>query len=347
MDAHLTSGHPGWFVPPDARNQGTLAELLRLQHGVVHRVQLAEHGITDEQLSWCVESGRWQRIHRGVVATFTGPLTYDAWVWAAIVRAGPGAVASHHTAAYLDGVADDPGPVVHITVPADRRVRGRIEGVRIHYAHRLGRTRHPTRFPPRTRPEETVLDIVDTIRRARDVETWVTRLCQRRVSTPERLAAALGLRKKIKWRPMLESMLSDVADGAESPLELRHMRRVERGHGLPVGTRQRRVAGGRVIWVDVDHDEFALRIELDGRVGHVEDGRFRDRRRDNVATVDGRATLRYGHADIFGGPCAVAAEQARVLAMRGWRGRARPCGPDCSLPMIMNTLPGDSTAKCS
>lgn len=45
--------------------------------------------------------------------------------------------------------------------------------------------------------------------------------------------------------------------------------------------------------------------------------------------VDGHATLRYGHADVFHRPCAVAEEQARVLTARGWTGRPRSCGPGC------------------
>ncbi|WP_343074376.1 type IV toxin-antitoxin system AbiEi family antitoxin domain-containing protein [Phytoactinopolyspora limicola] len=304
-------------------------ELLAGQRGVIERRQAMDLGLSTRQIDRLVTSGRWRRVHRGVYATFTGPLSDEATLWAAILRAGRGAVASHQTAAFLDGVCDDPDDVIHVTVPAGRHIRGRIDGVRVHYAHRLARTRHPTRIPPRTRVEETVLDLVDVALLPREVETWVMRACQRRRTTAERLAAALGLRAKIRWRPMLESMLADVDQGAESPLELRHLRRVERAHGLPAGRRQQRVAGRRVIWVDVDHDEYMLRIELDGRLGHVEDGQFRDRRRDNVATVDGVATLRYGHADVFGDPCGVAAEQARVLAARGWRGRPRACGSDC------------------
>lgn len=135
---------------------------------------------------------------------------------------------------------------------------------------------------------------------------------------------------------MLESMLSDVTDGAQSPLELRHLRAVERAHGLPRGQRQRRVSGGRVVWVDVDYDRYTLRVELDGRIGHVGEGRFRDRHRDNRATAHGWATLRHGHADLFCDPCAVAAEQGRVLEDRGWKGQPRACGPRCGAPMIIN-----------
>ncbi|WP_158602807.1 hypothetical protein [Jiangella rhizosphaerae] len=291
------------------------------QHGVIGLEQAVAGGLTQRRIGWLVRSGRWQRVHARVYATFTGPLSYEAVVWAAILRAGRGAVASHRTAAYLDGLCDDPGPVVHVTLPADRHVRSRIAGVRVHYAHRLDRTRHPARNPPRTRTEETVLDLVDVTRRPQEVEAWVTSACQRRLTTPDRLADALGLRKKIRWRAMLESMLSDVSEGAQSPLELRHLRAVERAHALPRGHRQRRVAGDRVIWVDVDYDRYALRVELDGRVGHADEGRFRDRRRDNRATAHGYATLRYGHADLFGDPCGVAAEQGRVLSDEG--------GPEC------------------
>ncbi|NED99502.1 hypothetical protein G1H10_04910 [Phytoactinopolyspora halotolerans] len=307
-----------------------MEELLGVQHGVLTRAQALACGITPDQLRWLAASGRWRRVHAGVYSAFTGPMPFEAQVWAAILRAGRGAVASHRTAAYLDGLCDDPGSAIHVTVPADRHICAPIEGVRVHYAHRLGRTRHPTRLPPRTRIEETVLDLVDDTHDASEVETWVVGACQRRRTTPERIAAALALRKKIRWRPMLESMLVDVAIGAESPLELRHLRRVERAHGLPSGARQRRVSGSRVIWIDVDYDEYRLRVELDGRVGHVGEGQFRDRRRDNRTTVDGRATLRYGHADVFGDPCGVAAEQARVLRDRGWPGGLRPCGSSCT-----------------
>ncbi|WP_116952916.1 type IV toxin-antitoxin system AbiEi family antitoxin domain-containing protein [Jiangella endophytica] len=313
-----------------------LDDLLAVQHGVLSRAQALAAGYTVDRIKWLIGSGRWQRVHAHTYATFTGPLTFAAQVWAAVVRAGRGAVASHRTAAYLDGLCDDPGPLIHVTLPADRYVGGKVDGVRVHYAYRLARSRHPAATLPRTRLEETVLDLVDVAPHPREAETWVTAACQRRLSTPERLADALGRRKKIRWRPMVEAMLVDVADGAQSPLELRHLRRVERAHGLPTGCRQRRVAGQRVIWIDVDYERYRLRVELDGRVGHTGEGRFRDHQRDNRATVDGYATLRYGHSAVFADPCGVAVEQARVLASRGWIGAVRSCGTECRAPMIIN-----------
>lgn len=143
-------------------------------------------------------------------------------------------------------------------------------------------------------------------------------------------------RKKISWRPLVDALLLDVAEGAQSTLELQHLRRVERAHGLPSGQRQRRRAGARVVWIDVDYDEYDLRIELDGRLGHEGDGRFRDRQRDNRGVVEQTWTLRYGHAELFDDPCAVAAEQACVLYDRGWRGRPTPCGPGCVTPKLFD-----------
>jgi hypothetical protein len=58
-------------------------------------------------------------------------------------------------------------------------------------------------------------------------------------------------------------------------------------------------------------------VELDGRVGHVEDGASRNRRRDNISTVLGRVTLRYGWVDTVHDSCGTAAEVAQVLRGRG------------------------------
>jgi hypothetical protein len=176
-----------------------------------------------------------------------------------------------------------------------------------------------------------VLDLVDTSMSARAAVGWVVAAVQKRLTTTERLAGSMARRKKIRWRAMVEAMLLDVEAGAQSMLEVQHLRKVERAHGLPTGSRQRRVAGSRVIWIDVDHEEFATRIELDGRLGHEGDGAFRDRRRDNRGALAGCWTLRYGHAEVFGTPCDVAAEEAIVLQDRGWTGDPRPCSADCTI----------------
>ena len=91
------------------------------------------------------------------------------------------------------------------------------------------------REPPRTRLEETVLDLVDTAVSPRKAVDWIATAIRKRMTTPDRLASALAAPKKFSWRRLAESMLLNVADGAESPLELEHLYKVERAHGLPRG----------------------------------------------------------------------------------------------------------------
>jgi len=99
---------------------------------------------------------------------------------------------------------------------------------------------------------------------------------------------------------------------------------VERAHELPRGSRQAR-SGDRRHLRDVEYKEYGVVVELDGRIGHTGMGRFRDMWRDNSATVEDRVTLRYGAADLYGRPCAIAGQVASVLARRGWRGCPSRC----------------------
>ncbi len=93
--------------------------LLGAQCGIVDRGQAKRAGFSDRQIWHRLRSGRWQRVHEGVYATFTGPLSPDARLWAALRRAGDGAMLSHETAAEVHGLIDKPASkTIHITVPA-------------------------------------------------------------------------------------------------------------------------------------------------------------------------------------------------------------------------------------
>lgn len=142
------------------------------QEGLLTRQQALRTGWTDDAIRAQMDAGRWQRLHRAVYATYTGPIAWRAQVIAALLAAGPGAVASHETAAVLQGLREPaPDEPVHVTVPAHRRVQP-ARGVTIHYAHRLAWSRHPAAWPPRTRVEETVLDLVDVATSPQEVESW-------------------------------------------------------------------------------------------------------------------------------------------------------------------------------
>src|SRR5437879_1806208 len=90
------------------------------------------------------------------------------------------------------------------------------------------------------------------------------------------------------------------------------------------GARIRRGPGGRRGRRDRVYEPFGLVIELDGRLAHQPEERWRDKTRDNAAAADGKQTLRYGWSQVKWAPCETAAEVARVLRRRGWGGQPRP-----------------------
>jgi hypothetical protein len=313
----------------ETRVTPVLRDQIARQHGVVSRQQIIEAGLTDDCIRSQLRAGRWQRAHRGVYVAHNGPVERATSIWAAILYAGSGAAASHHTAAELWRMTDRVDPTIHITIPADRRVR-RQSGLWIHRSTLLvGRT-HPNRSPPRIRLEDTVLDLIDTCDRLDSVIDWVTRAVQRRCTSVQRLAASACARPEIRWRRALAALLDDVGSGAQSPLEVAYVRKVERPHLLPTSVRNcHPETGTRSQWTDAAYADFRLIVELDGRLGHDGFERFRDHQRDNISTVSGYQTLRYGWFDVDQNSCRIAAEVATVLRARGWSGALSTCGDAC------------------
>ncbi len=306
--------------------QETAAE----QGGIISRRQAIECGVSPGAIAWLVEDGRWRVVHRGVYAVFTGDPSRAAVLWAAVHRAGEGAALSHQTSAELWGLLDQRNRLIHVTVPSERRV-GPICGVVLHRSGRITEATHPSQRPPRTRIEETVLDLVDQATTFEAAFGYICASVQRGLTTPDRIASFMGLRKKLRWRRMLIPALADIRHGVHSWLEYRYLHDVERAHGLPTAIRQARVMlGRRSGYLDNLYAEFGVCVELDGRSAHPDDKRWLDIRRDNAAAVTGTITLRYGWDDVISRPCEVAAQIAAVLTARGWTGSLRPCGPACS-----------------
>lgn len=74
---------------------------------------------------------------------------------------------------------------------------------------------------------------------------------------------------------------------------------------------------------------YGLVVELDGRQAHPAERRVQYRSRDNDATAGGGSTLRYDWDDVTRRACRTAAQVARSLASRGWKGQPRPCSAAC------------------
>jgi hypothetical protein len=308
----------------------TLRNLARYQFGVVSRSQALRSGLTEDMIKFRVRSDRWRQIHPGVYATFTGTPGRGAQMWAAVLSLGRGAVLSHETAAELHGLIDKPASLIHVTVPRQRHLVA-VSGISIHRSARAVEAVLVHSNPPRTKVEETVLDLTQTAPTFDDVCGWVTRAFARELTDETRLRAAMGRRPKLRWRADLGELIAAAAGGDHSVLEYRYDRDVERAHGLPEARRQVPFTGpgGHTGRRDRVYEDYALVIELDGRLAHPVESQWKDRARDNAAAVDGKQTLRYSWTQVRRAPCEIAVEVATVLRKQGWPGRPRPCSPGC------------------
>jgi hypothetical protein len=326
------------------------ARLLDFQHGVIARWQLPAVSLSPSAVDARLRRGRWQPLYRGVYAAYTGPPPRESVLWAGLLRGGPGAVLSHHTAAELDGLTDRPSRVIDVTVGHDRQVSlsgaerlGPAPRIVFHRTRQLDAIRHPVRTPPRTRVEETILDLTQRSSSFDDVLSWLCKGCGRRLVTPQLIRTAVGMRGRLRWRDDILGALPLIAEGAHSPLEYRYVRDVEVAHGLPKAKRQARRMSGkprlpRPRYLDNLYEGLGVVVELDGRADHLVEDRWSDIRRDNANARSGIVTLRYNWADVTRRPCDVAADIADALRMRGWNGVPSGCGPCCSTRLLNSTL---------
>jgi len=289
---------------------------------VVTRSQAQECNLSRHVIERLRGAGSWQVLAPGVYFTIRSDVPWLARAWAGVLVGGSDSALAWESAAVLHGLIDRRPLPIHVLIPHNRRLvdrpwhrfHGQREGARMPYA---------AVQPTRTRMEDTVLDLC-SVGDPADVITWITKAVQRRLTSPVRLLMALRRRHAQRHRGLIEQVLGDAELGVHSQLEYRFDPDVLRAHRLPAGRRQFRVPGTRRI-ADVAYEEYALLVELDGRIGHVEEGMWRDRQRDNAHAVVGWLTLRFGWWEVVHNPCAVAADVGVVLRTGGWTGLVRAC----------------------
>lgn len=318
----------------DANTQRDWFLTLDAQNGIADRAQARQAGLSKQAVRHRLKSGKWQQVHHGVYATFTGQLQREQRLWAALRRAGPGAMLSHETAAEMHGLTDKPSALIHITVPSGRRPAQHrpIRGVMIHRSNQSGPARLPEWELPRTRIEDTVLDLVATARSFDEAYSWISRALSERRTSVYMLREAMGNRSRIRWRTWVAEALADADEGAYFPIERRYARHVERAHGLPGAQRQaRRTIDGKTHYKDNWYAEYGVCVELDGPSYHQNEQVRHDKRRDNLnLAVDDVRTYRFGPVDVTERACESAAMVAATLRRRGWPGQPHPCRrPGC------------------
>jgi hypothetical protein len=327
----------GDFVPaPISRDGGRdWTALLSIQRGVAHRQQALQAGFSRWQIEHRLASGAWQRVYPGVYATFSGPLSREARLWAAIRRAGEGAMLSHETAAEVHGIIDKPAvAVIHVTVPLCRHPAQHRPAYGI-VIHRSDQSQSQFLGPlklPRTRIEDTVLDLVAAAETFDSGYSWISRAVSRQFVSPGQLRAALDGRSRTRWRVWLNDALMEAGDGVHSPLERRYLRDVEQAHGLPRSQHQaRRLLNGKAHYKDNWYPEYRVAVEIDGPAYHQNERVQLDKDRDNAnLALDDVRTFRFGPGAVTERACETAAMVGATLQRNGWTGSPHPCRrPGC------------------
>ncbi|HEY5845252.1 MAG TPA: type IV toxin-antitoxin system AbiEi family antitoxin domain-containing protein [Microlunatus sp.] len=300
-----------------------LLALAAAQSGVISGAQAELLAFPRRAVDRLVAQRHWRRLTPGIFSIGPGEPSWHGLAWAGILLGGDRCRLGFEAAGHLWGLVENQPHPLTVLVPAARQVSSRGDWV---VRRELDATRDPRSpgSPSRTTIEDTVVDL------CRDADgghvlDLVTRAVQTRRTNARRILDCVDRRERISHRRLLRDILGDVSVGAQSALELRYLREVERPHGLPTATRQVRARRGGA-YRDVRYDEFATIVELDGEI-HARQ-RLRDSRRDNAALLEGELTLRYGWADVTERPCLVAWEVAALLTARGWSGQPTRC-PRC------------------
>jgi hypothetical protein len=304
--------------------------LLSVQHGIVDRGQALRVGFTRRQIEYRLNSATWRSVYPSVYATFNGPLSRDTRLWAAVRWAGDGAMLSHQTAAEIHGIIDKPlGTNIHVTVPHDRRP-AQHKPTRGIVIHRSDQSQAQFVGPfqlPRTRVEDTVLDLATAAPTFDHAYTWIARAVSRKLVTVDALRAALAVRRRVRWRKWLNDSFDESRGGIHSPLERRYVRDVESAHGLPKSQHQaRRQINGKAHYKDTWYPEYRVAVEVDGPAYHQYERVQFDKDRDNAnLATDDVKTFRFGPVAVTERACETAAMVAVTLQRNGWQGFPRPC----------------------
>jgi hypothetical protein len=97
-----------------------IATLASRQHALITYRQALLAGATPSMIRHRLKTGRWMTIHRGVYLVAGAPITWEVKVHAAVLAAGPGALASHRTAGVLWAMDGFRRGRPEITVPRHR-----------------------------------------------------------------------------------------------------------------------------------------------------------------------------------------------------------------------------------
>lgn len=229
--------------------------------GVVTRAHLLDAGITSGQIRSEVERGAWRRVGRHVLGLTGEELSHTAAWWRALWETGPRAVLDGPTALLASGLHGWTESMIHVSVPHNARPRS-IPGVKHRQLRDLGEVFGAGL--PRTKPHVAAIRAAQWAASDQAAATLVAMTVQQRLVAPKTLLAHWNTVIYSARRPVLEEVIVNICDGAQSLGELdfgRHCRRC----GLPTPTRQAvRVGENGRVYLDALFEEQGVHVEIQG-----------------------------------------------------------------------------------
>lgn len=195
-----------------------------MQHGLMRRADLGDLGVTSSEIDWRIKTGRMDVAHPGVYHLNSTPATWKTAVLAAVMAAGPDALASHRCAAVLWGFDAVYGRVIEVTVPYVESPEP--DEVIVHRTRR----RNPASVLdsiPITTPERTLFDIAPILP-TRVLEKAARSAVHLGLTTVEKMDLAVaefggrGVAGTRKMRAVVWVVANDQS-GSVSEIDLKHI----------------------------------------------------------------------------------------------------------------------------
>ncbi|MFN8112817.1 MAG: type IV toxin-antitoxin system AbiEi family antitoxin domain-containing protein [Solirubrobacterales bacterium] len=274
-----------------------MADIARIQHGVISLSQLIDCGFTAAGVVTLVQARRLHRVHREVYALGPAALSALGNRMAAVLACGPRSLLAGRSAGAHLGLIANSSPVIDVMTP--RQVRRR--GIRAHALPALTAADRVVRDGiPCTSVARTLLDlaaaspgeIVAALEQAETLGGFDL------VAITDVLERNVGRRGAGRLRGALEVM-TIAGPRFRSEFE-RRFRPICRAAGLPAALINQVIQlPGGPIEVDYHWPELRLVVECDGYEFHRRRRDFReDRRRDRCLAAVGITCLRYVWEDL-------------------------------------------------
>jgi hypothetical protein len=295
----------------------------RRQHSLVRRSELRLLGVSAKVEQAKVDKGEWQRTGR-VIRLAGAPATPYQRLMAACLEAGPTAVASHQSAAWLWGLASCPDrPAIII----GRNSATRLRGVEVHRPMVLPERISVLRDIPCTSPLRTLRDLAgvcppDVLDAAIDV-ALARRLVSVAAVEAEILRSARHGRTGVGR--LRQALARRGMSGAPHPsvLESRVLRLLRRIGIEPLAVEVKMGSDGRYR-VDTLLDP-GVALEVDGYTYHAApELKAEDERRRGRLRLGGTFVLVYDWTEVLRDTRRIAAECHEAIAKYGSAGKRSP-----------------------